>query len=65
MSNNKKYEIANHISDNYDSIYAAPIEESRGGQIYYSLEAIREIVNQEIDRRFGPYKKNRMDDTNE
>ena len=59
---NKKYEVANHISDSGDSIYAAPIEEFRGGQTYYSLDVMNEIVEKELDRRLGPCKKNLDDD---
>jgi hypothetical protein len=55
---NKKYEIANFISDNQDSVYAAPVEELPGGQVYYSLDAIKEIVNEELDKRLGPSKNN-------
>ena len=62
---NKKYEFANHVSDNGDSISAAPIKELPGGQTYISLEALDEIVEKELDRRFGPCKKNRADYDNE
>jgi hypothetical protein len=59
----KKYEVANYISDNGDSMYAAPVEESRGGQIFYSLDAIRDIINEELDKRLGPWvNKNNYED---
>jgi hypothetical protein len=52
---NKDYEKVNYISDNGDSIYAAPIEDlPGGGQAYYSLNVIREIIKEELDRRLGP-----------
>lgn len=60
-NNKKKYEVINHISDNGDFIYAAPIEEIPDGQTYYSLEAIRDIINEELDRRFGPWVNNNED----
>ena len=60
-NNKKKYEIANHISDNGDSVYAAPVEESRGGQIFYSFDVIRDIVNEELDKRLGPSEKNNIE----
>lgn len=61
-NNKKKYEVTNHISDDYDSIYALPIDEVVGGQIYVSEDKIRDIVNEELDRRFGPSINNIEDD---
>lgn len=61
----KKYEVWNHISDNGDSISAAPIKELPGGQIYVSLDALDDIIEKELDKRFGPCKKNRADYDNE
>lgn len=54
--NNKKYEVVNHISDNGDSIYALPIEQVTGGQIYISEDKIRDIVQDELAKRFGKNK---------
>jgi hypothetical protein len=51
---NKKYELANYISDSGDSIYALHIDQVVGGQVYVSEDKIREVVNEELDRRFGP-----------
>jgi hypothetical protein len=56
-TNNKKYEVANFIPNDGDSIYPVPIEELPGGQIYYSLDIIKEIINEELDKRFGPSQK--------
>ena len=50
---NKKYEVENHISDNQDSIYALPIDEVKGGQVYVSEDKIRDIVKEELDKRLG------------
>ncbi len=55
---NKKFEFANHVSDNGDSISAAPIKELPGGQVYVSLEALDEIVEKELDKRLGVFRKN-------
>ena len=51
--NNKDYEKINYVSNNGDSIYAAPIEDLPGGQAFYSLNVIREIIKEELDRRWG------------
>lgn len=51
---NKKYEVFNHKSDNGDSIYALPIDQVKGGQIYVSEDKIRDIVKEELEKRFGP-----------
>lgn len=64
MKKNKDYEKVNYVSENGDSIYAAPTEESRGGQAYYSLNVIREIVKEELDRRLGP-SLNKNEDVDE
>ena len=57
---NKDYEKVNYVSDNGDSIYAAPIEDLPGGQEYYSLNVIREIIKEELDKRFGPSINNKF-----
>ena len=59
----KKYEIANYISDNGDSIYALPIDQIIGGQIYVSEDKIRDIVKDELNHRLGPsLNKNNQND---
>ena len=59
-NNNKKikYEDLNFVSNDTDSIYALPIEQLRGGQIYVSEDKIRDIVKEELDKRLGPSKNN-------
>jgi hypothetical protein len=63
-NNNKKikYEDWNIVSNDGDSIYALPIEQLEGGQIYVSEDKIRDIVNEELDKRLGHCKKIRFDD---
>ena len=62
LKKNKDYEKINYVSNNGDSIYAAPIEDLPGGQAYYSLNVIREIIKEELDHRFGPCEKNMVDE---
>ena len=62
LKKNKDYEKVNYVSNNGDSIYAAPIEDLPGGQAYYSLNIIREIIKEEFDRRFGPSLNNKNED---
>ena len=54
---NKKYEVENHISDNQDSIYALPIDEVKGGQVYVSEDKIRDIVKEELNKRLGVHQE--------
>ena len=63
-NNNKKikYEDLNFVLNDGDSIYALPIEQLQGGQIYVSEDTIRDIVKEELDKRFGPCKKILVDD---
>jgi hypothetical protein len=60
-NNRKKYEEMNFVPDDGDSVYPLPTEEARGGQIFYSLDIIRDIVNEELNKRLGPQSKNRED----
>jgi hypothetical protein len=61
-NNKRKYEVENHISENGDSIHALPIKELTGGQIYVSEDKIRDIVKEELDKRFGPSINNMEDE---
>ena len=63
-NNNKKikYEDLNFVSNDGDSIYALPIEQLQGEQVYVSEDKIRDIVKEELNKRFGPCKKNTVDD---
>ena len=65
--NNKKrkYEDLNFVSNDGDSIYALPIEQLQGEQVYVFEDKIRDIVNEELNKRFGPCKKNTVDDDND
>ncbi len=66
-NNNKKikYEDLNFVSNDGDSIYALPIEQLQGEQVYVFEDKIRDIVNEELNKRFGPCKKNTVDDDND
>lgn len=57
-NNKKKYEVANYVSDDRDFISAAPIKELPGGQTYISLDALDEIVEKQLDKRLGAFRKN-------
>ena len=63
-NNNKKikYEDLNFVSNDGDSIYALPIEQLQGEQVYVFEDKIRDIVNEELNKRFRPCKKNTVDD---
>ena len=61
----RKYEDLNFVSNDGDSIYALPIEQLQGEQVYVFEDKIRDIVNEELDKRFGPCKKNTVDDDND
>ena len=53
-SNSIQYESLNVVSDNGDSIYSPVLEELfQGGQMYVSEDKIRDIVNEELDKRLG------------
>ena len=66
-NNNKKikYEDLNFVSNDGDSIYALPIEQLQGEQVYVFEDKIIDIVNEELNKRFGPCKKNTVDDDND
>jgi hypothetical protein len=56
-NNNKKifdYEVTNHIPDSADSIYSPEFEDRLGGQVFVSEDKIRDIVNEELEKRFDP-----------
>ena len=55
---NKKFEFANYVPEDRDSILELPFDEVVGGQVYVSEDKIREIVKDELKRRFGSCKKN-------
>ena len=60
--NTTKFELFNIVSETRDSIYTVPIEESATigeGQVYVSLSEIKKIVNEELERRFGPLVNNK------
>ena len=56
-SNTKGYELFNVVADDGDSIYSPDFEEidglPLGGQMYISENKIRDIVNEELDKRLG------------
>ena len=52
--NNNNLEPFNVVAEDGDSIYTIPINECIGGQVYVSEDKIRDIVNEELDRRIGP-----------
>ena len=59
-NNSIQYESINVVSDDGDSIYSPPLEELfQDGQIYVSKDKIRNIVNEELDRRLGPSLNNK------
>ena len=62
-NNNKKgkYEDLNFVSNDGDSIYALPIEQLQGRQVYISEDTIRDIVKEELDKRLGPAIKNNFE----
>ena len=66
-NNNKKrkYEDLNFVSNDGDSIYALPIEQLQREQVYVFEDKIRDIINEELDKRFGPCKKDTVDDDND
>ena len=51
----KNYEVFNVVSETGDSIYFPPpmAELVGGGQVYVSKDEIRDIVNEELDKRLG------------
>lgn len=53
----KKYEVWNYVPEDRDSILELPIEEVIGGQVFVSEEKIRDIVNEELDKRLGMFRK--------
>ena len=53
LKKNKNFEKVNYVSKNGDSIYVAPNEDFLGGQAFYSLNVIREIIKEELDGRWG------------
>ena len=53
-SNVFNYEHANCITETGDSIYSPEFEERQGGQIFVNESKIRDIVKEELDKRFGP-----------
>lgn len=56
-NNKKKYRVWNHVSDDGDSIYAAPLEDLPGGQTYVLEDKMRDLINEELDKRFGKFNK--------
>lgn len=53
-NNSIQYESINVVSKDGDSIYSPPLEELfQDGQIYVSKDKIRDIVNEEIDKKLG------------
>lgn len=64
MSNSKKYEFGNKVSETGDSILDIPFEERTNGRIYIDEEKIKDLINDELDKRLGPFKKNRGLDHN-
>lgn len=60
-NNKRKYENLNFVSYYGDSIYALPIEQLQGGQVYVSEDKIRDIVKEELKKRLGPSRKNNFE----
>ena len=54
----KDFEPFNVVAEDGHSIYYPPLEESKGGQIYVSEDKIRDIVVDELSKRFGPALNN-------
>lgn len=61
-NNKRKFEYANCVSENGDSIYSPEFEERNGGQVFVNESKIRDIVKDELDKRFGPSINKREND---
>jgi hypothetical protein len=61
LSKHKKifnFEPFNFVAEDGDSIYYPPLKELKDGQIYVSEDKIRDIVTDELSKRFGPALNN-------
>lgn len=58
---NKNYEKVNHVASDGDSIYSPEFEDRPGGQVFVSFDKIRDIVKEELDKRFGPSLNNNIE----
>jgi len=55
---NHIFEPFNVVAEVGDSIYTIPINECIGGQVYISEDKVRDIINEELDKRLGSSLKN-------